>query len=51
MVGTAFFWGLRSNLYLKASYVRYYVLLEQFLMLCGSYINEVWIQFHVNRCL
>jgi len=51
VVGQAFFWGLRSNLYLKASYVRYYVLLEQFLMLCGTYINEIWIQFQVNRGL
>lgn len=27
------------------------MLLEQFLMLCGTYINEIWIQFHVNRAL
>jgi len=44
VVGAAFYWGLKSNLYAKVSYERYYVLLEQFLMLCGRYLEEVWIQ-------
>jgi phosphatidylinositol-4,5-bisphosphate 3-kinase catalytic subunit alpha/beta/delta len=28
VVGAAFYWGLKSNLYAKVSYERYYVLLE-----------------------
>ena len=44
VVGQAFFWSLKGNLYLKASYERYYLLLEQFLMLCGKLRNELQIQ-------
>jgi len=36
---------------LKVSYERYYVLLEQFLMLSGKFIDEIWIQTQVNRGL
>jgi len=41
VVGQSFFWALKSNLYLKSSYERYYLLLEQFLMLCGKFRNEL----------
>ena len=41
VVGQAFFWGLKGNLYLKPSYERYYLLLEQFLMLCGKFRQEL----------
>jgi len=51
VVGTAFYWGLKSNLYAKVSYERFYVLLEQFLMLCGRYLEEIWIQAQVNTGL
>lgn len=44
VVGHAFYWSLKSNLYLKVSYERYYVLLEQFLLLCGKFKEEIWIQ-------
>lgn len=33
------------------SYERYYVLLEQFLMLSGKFIDEIWIQTQVNKGL
>ena len=42
VVGHCFFWSLKSNLYLKTSYERYYLLLEQFMMLCGRYLEELW---------
>jgi len=51
VVGHAFYWALKSNLYLKVSYERYYVLLEQFLMLCGKFKEELWIQQKVNLAL
>lgn len=51
VVGHAFYWSLKSNLYLKPSYERYYVLLEQFLMLCGKFKEEIWIQQKVNEAL
>ena len=51
VVGQAFFWSLKANLYLKTSYERYYVLIEQFLMLCGRYLNELLIQAQVNKGL
>jgi len=41
VVGHAFFWALKSNLYLRISYERYYLLLEQFLMLCGKFRIEL----------
>jgi phosphatidylinositol-4,5-bisphosphate 3-kinase len=39
VVGLSFFWMLKGNLYLRLSYERYYLLLEQFLMLCGKFRN------------
>jgi len=51
VVGHAFYWALKSNLYLKVSYERYYVLLEQFLMLCGKFKEDIWIQSKVNLSL
>jgi len=51
VVGQAFFWGLKSNLYLKVSYERYYVLLEQFLMLSGRFVEELWLGNEINFSL
>eukprot|EP00826_Nyctotherus_ovalis_P064022 TRINITY_DN9387_c0_g1_i2.p1 TRINITY_DN9387_c0_g1~~TRINITY_DN9387_c0_g1_i2.p1 ORF type:complete len:464 (-),score=140.79 TRINITY_DN9387_c0_g1_i2:1947-3218(-) len=51
IVGHAFFWGLKSNLHLRTSYERYSILLEQFLMLCGKYKEELLIQLQVNEQL
>ena len=51
VVGQSFFWALKSNLYLKTSYERYYLLLEQFLMLCGKFRLELQIQMKTNNCL
>lgn len=51
VVGQAFFWSLKGNLYLKTSYERYYVLLEQLLMTSGRLLNELIIQSQINRGL
>lgn len=51
VVGQSFFWALKSNLYLKTSYERFYLLLESFLMLCGKFRNELLIQIQVNKGL
>ena len=48
VVGQAFFWTLKSNLYMKPIYERYYLLLEQFLMLCGKFKHELMVQILVN---
>ena len=39
VVGHSLYWTLKSNLYLKVSYERYFVILEQFLMLGGRFIE------------
>lgn len=41
IVGHAFFWSLRSQLQVKASVERFGVVLEQFLLLCGSFRSEL----------
>ena len=51
VVGQTFFWGLKANLYLKPSYERYQVLLEQLLMCSGGYIKELIVQSLINRGL
>ena len=51
VVGQAYFWTLKANLYLKTSYERYYVLLEQLLMTCGRFLNELIMQRKINRGL
>lgn len=51
VVGQSFFWALKSNLYLRISYERFYLLLESFLMLCGKFRNELLIQIKVNKGL
>ena len=43
VVGHAFYWMLKSGLYMKASYERYFVILETFLLLCGKFVNEFWV--------
>lgn len=51
VVGHSLYWTLKSNLYLKVSYERYFVILEQFLMLCGRFLETFIIQTKVNECL
>ncbi|RYZ79474.1 MAG: hypothetical protein EOP04_27655, partial [Proteobacteria bacterium] len=41
MIGHEFFWLLRSQLHIKPSFERFGLLLEQFLMLCGSFAKEL----------
>lgn len=40
-VGHVIFWALRSQLHVKATAERFGLLLEQFIMLCGSYREEL----------
>ncbi|CAI2363985.1 unnamed protein product [Moneuplotes crassus] len=51
VVGHSFFWALKSNLHMKPSYERYSILLEQFLLLCGKFKEELNIQCKVNNIL
>jgi len=51
VVGHSLYWNLRSNLYLKPSYERYYVILEKFLGLVGRFVETFTIQTQVNNCL
>jgi len=41
MIGHELFWLLRSQLHIKQSFERFGLLLEQFLMLCGSFAKEL----------
>jgi len=41
MIGHELFWLLRSQLHVKQSFERFGLLLEQFLMLCGSFAKEL----------
>lgn len=41
IVGHSLFWGLRSQLYVKATAERFGLILEQFLMLCGNYRDQL----------
>jgi phosphatidylinositol-4,5-bisphosphate 3-kinase catalytic subunit alpha/beta/delta len=40
-VGHAMFWALRSQLFIKATVERFGVILEQFIMLCGSFRDQL----------
>lgn len=51
VVGQSFFWTLKSNLHMKTSFERYSILLEQFLLLCGKYKEEIYTQYQVNDML
>lgn len=51
MVGHAFFWQLRANLYQPSSRERFYLLLERFLMCCGQFKNELFKQCLVDKAL
>ncbi|EGR27401.1 phosphatidylinositol- -diphosphate 3-kinase, putative [Ichthyophthirius multifiliis] len=48
VVGHEFFWQLKSQLHVKVFFERYSLLMEQFLMLCGSFRKELMIQCQVN---
>jgi len=48
MVGHPFFWNLRSQLHLKPSCERFTLILEQMLMLCGQFREELFTDARVN---
>lgn len=49
VVGHALFWTLKSSLHSKLSYERLYLILERFLMCCGSFKNNLFIQTLASR--
>jgi len=51
VVGNQLYWQLRSSLNVKATHERYYLILEQFVMLVGSYRSELSNQVEVNERL
>lgn len=48
VVGHEFFWQLRSQLHVKTCFERYALLLEQFLMVCGEYREQVLREVRIN---
>lgn len=36
-IGHDYFWMMKSQLHIKPTYERFYLMIEQFLMLCGSF--------------
>ncbi|EGR27704.1 phosphatidylinositol- -diphosphate 3-kinase, putative [Ichthyophthirius multifiliis] len=48
VVGHELFWGLKSQLHLKPSFERFALVLEQLLMVCGEYRNELLKEVQVN---
>jgi phosphatidylinositol-4,5-bisphosphate 3-kinase len=51
VVGHAFYWNLKSLMYMKPSYERFFVLLECFLMLSGTFFKEFVLHDKVNAIL
>jgi phosphatidylinositol-4,5-bisphosphate 3-kinase len=48
VVGHQFFWQLKSQLHFKPFFERYILLIEQFVMLCGSFRCDLAKQIAVN---
>lgn len=48
MIGHEFFWLLRSQLHVKLTYERYSLLLEEYVMLAGSYRRNLLAQITTN---
>lgn len=51
VVGHAFFWALKANLWCDQSLERLFVILERFLMCCGGFKNDLLRQNLVNESL
>ena len=51
VVGHALFWSLTASLHSKSSFERLYLILERFLMCCGRFKFQLYIQTQVNRTL
>ncbi|CAI2363182.1 unnamed protein product [Moneuplotes crassus] len=50
-IGHAFFWYLKSNLHVVITYERYSLIIEQFCMMCGRYLNHLTTEIRVNNLL
>jgi hypothetical protein len=51
VIGHALYWSLKASLHSKASFERLYLILERFLMCCGSFKFRLYNQTLVNRAL
>lgn len=51
IVGHDLFWQLRSQFHLKVSYERYYLIMQQFLMMCGNYRSQLLNELELNDSL
>lgn len=50
-IGHAFFWYLKSNLHVVITYERYSLVIEQFCMMWGRYLNHLNTEIRVNTLL
>lgn len=50
-IGQELFWQLKSQFHVKISFERNYLLLEQFMMLCGKFRDEIFEQVEYNQRL
>jgi hypothetical protein len=50
-IGHAFFWYLKSNIHVVVTYERYSLVIEQFCMMCGKYLNHLNTEISVNLLL
>lgn len=51
VVGHAFYWALKANLWCEISLERLFLILERFLMCCGGFKNDLLRQNLVNQSL
>lgn len=51
VVGHAFYWGIKANLWAENSRERYYLILERFLLCCGQFKNDLLKQKLVDGAL
>lgn len=51
VVGHAFYWALKANLWCEQSLERLFLILERFLMCCGGFKNDLLRQNLVNESL
>lgn len=51
VIGHAFFWSIKASMHSKMSFERYYLILERFLMCCGSFKFRLYNETIVTRAL
>lgn len=51
VIGHAFYWSIKASMHSKMSFERYYLILERFLMCCGSFKFRLYNETVVTRAL